>query len=40
MRIARLPAADEAWLLGNKAQVLPIALPRDLWQDGGVVAEA
>jgi hypothetical protein len=40
MRIARLPAADEAWLLGNKAQVLPIALPRDFWQDGGVVAEA
>jgi hypothetical protein len=33
-------AADEATLLGNKAQVLPIALPRDFWQDGGAVAEA
>ena len=38
MRIARLPAADEAGLLGNKAQVLPIALPRYLWQDNGIVA--
>jgi hypothetical protein len=40
MRIAGLPAADEAGLLVNKAQVLPIALSRYLWQDNGVVAMA
>jgi hypothetical protein len=27
-----------AWLFDDEAQVLPIALPRDLWQEGVVVA--
>src|SRR4051812_29297343 len=32
VRIAGLAPADEARLLGDKAQVLPIALPPQLWQ--------
>lgn len=41
MRIAGLPAAHQAWLFDDEAQVLPIALPRDLWQeDEGLVALA
>jgi hypothetical protein len=41
MRIAWLPAADQAWLFDDEAQVLPIALPRYLWQeDEGPVALA
>jgi hypothetical protein len=41
MRIAWLPAADEARLFDDEAQVLPIALPRDLWhEDEGLVALA
>ena len=39
MRIAWLPAADQAWLFDDEAQMLPIALPRCLWQeDEGIVA--
>jgi hypothetical protein len=34
-----LPSAEQAWLFDGEAQVLPIALPpRDLWQEGSVVA--
>jgi hypothetical protein len=40
MRIARLPAADEAWLFDDEAQVFPIVLPHHLWQDNGIVAVA
>jgi hypothetical protein len=40
MGVTWLPTADEAWLLGNRAQVLPIAPPRYLGQDDGVVAVA
>jgi hypothetical protein len=31
MRVARLPATDEAGLFGHQAQVLPIPLPQRLW---------
>jgi hypothetical protein len=40
MPIAWLPAADQAWLFDDEAQVLPIALLRHLWQGNGVVAVA
>lgn len=38
MRIAGLPAAHQAQLFDDEAEKLAVALPRDLWQDDGVVA--
>ena len=40
MRIAGVPAAHQAWLFDDEAQVLPIALPRHLRQGNGVIALA